>query len=158
MRNLDDIDIEMIELLRADARLSIPALARRIGIGRATAYNRFDRLVEEGAIERFTAVVTPAALGLHVAALVQINIDQKRWRKARDQLRRLPGVEWIGLTSGPFDIQMLIRCQDLGQLRDAVLERLHQIPEVISAQTFVLLDEPAPIRQGDQDAAGTPDF
>ena len=148
MGKLDDIDIEMIELLRADARLSVPALASRIGIGRATAYNRFDRLVEEGTIERFTAVVAPAALGLHVAALVQVNVDQGRWREARDQLRGLPGVEWIGLTSGPFDILMLIRCQDLDQLRDVVLEQLHQVPEVMSAQTFVLLDEPPPIRRG----------
>ena len=144
---LDEVDTEMIDLLRADARISVPALASRLEIGRATAYNRFNRLVEEGTIERFTAVVAPAALGLHVAALVQVNVDRGRWRDARDKLRGLLGVEWIGLASGPFDIVMLIRCQNLERLRDVVLEQLHQVPEVVSAQTFVLLDEPPPIRR-----------
>ena len=143
---LDDLDREMIELLCADGRMSVPALATRLGIGRATAYNRFERLTTTGVIERFTAVVSPRALGLGVAALVLVDVDQQRWREARSELGSLAGVVWIGLATGPFDMAILIRTTDLDHLRDVVLVGLHQLPAVNSAQTFVLLDEP-PVTQ-----------
>ena len=68
MIELDDIDQRMIDLLRADGRMTAPALAEQIGIGRATAYHRLDRLVDGGVIAGFTARVEPAAVGLTVAA------------------------------------------------------------------------------------------
>lgn len=55
-------------MLRHDGRLSIPALAERVGISRATAYSRFDRLVADGVISGFRAEVDPHRRGLSVAA------------------------------------------------------------------------------------------
>jgi DNA-binding Lrp family transcriptional regulator len=142
MRRLDTIDRQMIDILQTDGRISIPALGERLGISRATAYNRFDRLMADGIIEGFTARVSPEVLGLHVAALVLVNIDQDNWREARAALPGLPGVVWVGMATGPFDVAVLIRCEDLARLRDVVLVELHRIPAVTGAQTFVLLDEP----------------
>ena len=63
-----------------------------------------------------------------------------------------PFAPWASLSpsEGPsalaaeFDVVLLVRCEDLRQLRDVVLVRLHEIPAVTAAQTFVLLDEPSP--------------
>lgn len=139
---LDDVDRRMIDELRLDGRVSIPALAERIGVGRATAYSRFDRLVDEGVIRRFTAIVDPPSVGLQVAALVMVNVEQGRWRDVQAELGGLTGVEWIGLATGPFDFVLLVRCEDLTRLRDVVLVELHAVAGVGSAQTVVLLDEP----------------
>ena len=132
----------MIDELRADGRASVPALAEQLGIGRATAYSRFDRLVDDGVIQRFTAIVDPATLGLDVAALIMVNVRQGEWRAAQTQLAALPAVEWVGLATGEFDIVLLVRCEDLHRLRDVVLVELHAVPAVVSAQTVGLLDEP----------------
>ncbi len=143
MRELDEVDRQMIDELRRDGRLSVPALAERLDIARATAYTRFDRLVADGVIRGFTAVVDPVAVGLDIAALVLVNVAQESWREVQTQLVELPGVEWVGLATGPFDIVLLVRCQDLNRLRDVVLVQLHAVPGVTSAQTVVLLDEPS---------------
>ena len=147
MATLDHTDEQMIAELRRDGRVSIPVLAERLGIARATAYTRFDRLVDSGVIRSFTAVVDPARCGLHVAALVMVNVAQESWREAQTDLAAISGVEWVGLATGPFDIVLRIRCADLDELRDVVLVRLHAVPSVVSAQTVVLLDEP-PIAAG----------
>lgn len=142
MLTLDEIDRRMIDELRADGRVSVPVLAERLGIGRATAYSRFDRLVTEGVITGFTATVDPGAIGLDVAALIMVNVEQGQWRAAQTHLAALPAVEWVGLATGEFDIVLLVRCDDLHHLRDVVLVDLHAVPAVTSAQTVVLLDEP----------------
>ena len=142
MADLDSIDRQMIDILRRDGRASVPKLADQLGIARATAYNRFDRLVDEGVIDHFSAVIDPEAIGLGVAALVLVNADQAEWRQLQGELAALPHVEWVALATGPFDFVLLVRCEDLNQLRDVVLVGLHALAAVRTAQTVVLLDEP----------------
>ncbi len=141
MTELDDIDRRMIDLLRRDGRMSAPAIAEEVGIGRATAYSRFDRLVDSGVISGFSARVDPARIGLTVAALVLVNVRQGLWRHLRAELSSLPGVEWLGVATGRFDFVVLVRADSLAHLRDVALHELQQIEGVRSAETIVLLDE-----------------
>jgi len=138
---LDDIDRRLVTLLQDDARLAVNELARRAGIGRATAYARLDGLRSRGVITGFRAEVDPAAAGNGLAAYVFVDVEQQRWTQARAALVELPGLVHLSLTSGTHDAVLLVRCPDIDTLRDVVLVRLHEIPEVRSAQTLFVLDE-----------------
>ncbi|HEX6417926.1 MAG TPA: Lrp/AsnC family transcriptional regulator [Acidimicrobiales bacterium] len=138
---LDDIDRRIIAALVADGRLSVNELASRVGVSRATAYSRLDRLRTEGVITGFTATVDPAKIGHGVAALILINVDQNEWRAARDELLELPGVEYLAFTSGGFDMVALVRVGSIEELRDVVLDHLHGTTHVRSTQTVFVLDE-----------------
>ena len=140
--HLDDVDRRLIEALRADGRSSVNDLAGRVSVSRATAYQRLARLRRTGVIRRFTVDVDHRKLGLPIAALVLVNVVQHSWRGVGDRLRRLPGVEWMALSSGTFDYVLLVRAPDIDHLRDVVLDDLQSIPEIQSSQTLVLLDEP----------------
>ena len=140
-RALDDIDRRMLAVLVDAGRISINELASKVNISRATAYTRFDRLVADGVIASFRADVDPAALGLGVAALVLINVEQGAWPTARDKLSSLPGVEYVAMTSGEFDFVLLVRAPDIPALRDVVLYRLQGMKEVRSTETIFVLDE-----------------
>jgi DNA-binding Lrp family transcriptional regulator len=139
---LDDVDHRLVAALKADGRASVSELAGRISVSRATAYQRLARLRESGVIRRFTVDVDPRKLGLPIAALVLVSVVQHSWRAVGDSLRRLPGVEWLALSSGSFDYVVLVRAQDIDHLRDVILQDLQSIPQIQSAQTLVLLDEP----------------
>ncbi len=141
IRPLDPVDETIVATLRRDGRLSIPALAEEVGVSRATAYARFDRLCNSGVITGFSARVDPASVGLDVAALVLITVAQGIWRNLKDEVARLPHVEWLGLATGPFDFVVLVRARDLAELRDVVLEGILSLEGVKNAQTTVLLDE-----------------
>jgi len=141
MDTLDDIDRKMIDILRSDGRRTAPQLAADIGIGRATAYNRLDRLIDDGVITGFSAHVDHATTGKTVAALVLINVEQGRWRDLHVRLTDLPGVEWAGVTAGQFDYALIVRADSLDHLRDVALQELQQTDGVRAAQPIVLLDE-----------------
>jgi DNA-binding Lrp family transcriptional regulator len=149
--SLDPVDRRIIELLSEDGRMSVNELATRAHVSRATAYARLDRLQASGVITGFTVLVDPAKLGYSVAALVLVNVDQSQWRKVREAVLELPGIEYLAFTSGGFDLVLLVRLPDIQDLRDVVLVRLHDIPGIHSAQTIFVLDEaqirrvPAPI-------------
>ena len=151
---LDDVDRRLLRLLTEDGRVSVNELANRAHISRAAAYARFDRLRESGVITGFTATVEPEKVGLPVAALVLVNVDQAHWAQVRDDIQALPGLEFLAFTSGAFDMVLLVRVPDIHALRDVVLVRLHGIPHVRTTHTNFVLDEqrlPLPI-PGDEEA------
>ncbi len=138
---LDETDRRILHELVTDGRLSVNALAERASVSRATAYGRLKRLTDEGVITRFSAVVEPAKVGLPIAALILVNLEQHDWQTARDELAALPGLEYLAFTSGGFDMVLLVRVPDVVALRDVVLVRLHGSPHVRSTQTIFVLDE-----------------
>jgi DNA-binding Lrp family transcriptional regulator len=138
---LDDVDRRIVAVLQADGRLSVNELASRVGVARATAYQRLERLRSNGVITGFHAAVDPQAMGLQVTALVLINVAQGEWRHARDAIGAIPGAQYLALTSGGFDMVLLVRVPDVQTLRDVVLVQLHGLKEVRSTQTVFVLDE-----------------
>jgi DNA-binding Lrp family transcriptional regulator len=145
---LDEVDRRLLRLLAEDGRVSVNELAARAHISRAAAYARFDRLRANGVITGFTATLDAEKVGLPVAALVLVNVDQAHWPQVRDDLQALPGLEFLAFTSGSFDMVLLVRVPDIHALRDIVLVRLHSIPHVRTTHTNFVLDEqrlPLPI-------------
>jgi DNA-binding Lrp family transcriptional regulator len=138
---LDRIDRRILEVLRDDGRISIAALAERVGVSRANAYTRLLRLREEGVIEGFTARVNSRRMGLGIAALVLLSVRQPDWRALRNELVEMPEVEYCALTTGTHDALILVRATDVETLRDVVLERLQGLPMVQGTQTIFVLDE-----------------
>ncbi len=138
---LDATDRRILRELVTDGRLSVNALAERASVSRATAYARLKKLTDEGVITRFSAVVDPAKVGLPIAALILVNVEQHDWQTARDELAALPGLEYLAFTSGGFDMVLLVRVADVVALRDVVLVRLHGSPHVRSTQTIFVLDD-----------------
>jgi DNA-binding Lrp family transcriptional regulator len=138
---LDRIDRRILEVLRDDGRVSIAALAERVGVSRANAYTRFVRLRDDGVVEGFTARVNSRLLGLGIAALILISVRQPDWRALRAQLVEMPEVEYCALTTGTHDALILVRATDVETLRDVILERLQSLPMVQATQTIFVLDE-----------------
>lgn len=140
----DEVDRRMLEVLADDGRISVNALAKAVNVSRATAYQRLARMREAGVIRRFTVDVDPNKLGLPIAGLVMMSVEQHQWREVAEKVRRLPGVEWLAFTTGAFDFVALVRAADVDHLRDVVLGGFQSIEEIRSTQTLFLLDEPRP--------------
>jgi DNA-binding Lrp family transcriptional regulator len=141
MAAMDDIDRLIVEALRADGRLSMRALAERLRISRASAYARVARLEREGVITGYAALVDPVRYGYALSAYVYLDIAQRSWKSVRGQLLRIPEVDHVALVSGGHDILLRVRARDAVDLRDVVLTRLQEIPEVRATQTVLIFEE-----------------
>lgn len=138
---LDDTDRRIVAALRADGRLSMRALAERLHISRANAYTRVERLHREAVITGYTAVIDPQRYGCGLSAYVYLKISQHSWKTVREQVMAMPEVEHGALVTGDSDIVLLVRCRDASNLRDVILTRLQDMPEVLSTQTVLIFDE-----------------
>lgn len=138
---LDAVDRRIVAALRADGRLSMRALAERLHVSRANIYTRVERLHREAVITGYHATVDPQRFGLGVSAYVYLKISQASWKSVSAKLLQLPDVDHAALLSGEHDIVLLVRTRDTVTLRDLVLTRLQEMPEVLATQTVLIFDE-----------------
>lgn len=69
---LDQRNLTLLRLLRADARMSLSELARRIGMSAPAVRERLARLEEGGVIQGYRLEIDPRALGFPILAMVRI--------------------------------------------------------------------------------------
>jgi DNA-binding Lrp family transcriptional regulator len=141
MAPLDEVDRRIVAALRADGRLSMRALADRLHISRASAYARVERLERSGVITGYTTTVDPQRYGYGVSAYVFLKISQQSWKPVRERILAIPEVEQGALVAGEHDIVLLVRTRDAASLRDLILTRFHEDPDILSTQTELIFDE-----------------
>ncbi|MTD54373.1 Lrp/AsnC family transcriptional regulator [Amycolatopsis pithecellobii] len=139
--SLDDIDQAMLTELSADARISVRALADRLNISRANAYNRLERLTRDRVITGFSADIDPMRAGLGTSAYVMLTVEQTSWRTIEGGLRKIPYVEHIALVGGDFDVLVLVRTPDNAALREIVLEQIQAVEGIRSTRTWLIFEE-----------------
>lgn len=126
-RPLDRIDFAILRLLQNDARLSNKALAERVGLAPSSSLARVQRLVDEGVLSGFRAEVDPAALGLHLQAMVFVQLGTHGGSTIEDfrkQLWDLPEVIQLYHVGGAQDLLVHVVARDTDDLRRIVTDNI----------------------------------
>jgi Lrp/AsnC family transcriptional regulator, leucine-responsive regulatory protein len=89
---LDAINRQLLMELQAEPRISMSALARRVGMSAPAVTERVQRLEREGIITGYRVDIDPAALGLPVAAFVRIRPTAGQLPKLAELAASLPQV------------------------------------------------------------------
>ena len=92
---LDGIDRRILSALNEDGRLTINALAEKVGLSPSPCWTRVKRLEESGAIEKYVAVLNHRALGLDNVVFIEITLDKhddKLLDRFGEALTRIPEV------------------------------------------------------------------
>jgi Lrp/AsnC family transcriptional regulator, leucine-responsive regulatory protein len=136
----DDLDRRILTALGQDSRRSYADVASEVGMSTAAVHERVRKMVERGAIERFSLKVAPAAVGLHLTAFVAIRNDGGvHCRDISDRLRELDEVVELHSVAGEYDSLTKVRCASARALED-VLYRIKAIPGVLRTTSTVVLN------------------
>ena len=135
---LDDTDRRLLSALREDGRMPVAALARRLGIARATVTSRIDRLVESGTIIGFTVRVRDELDPLAVRAMTLIEVEGRTTDDVIRQLRGFPEIRSLHTTNGGWDLVAELGAETLAHF-DGVLGRIRSIDGVVNSETSLLL-------------------
>ncbi len=136
---LDQTDRTLISLLKNDARMPITSLAQNLGVSRATAQKRLDRLVESGVIRGFTLELSPSAEKDVIRAVMFIELQGQMTRGVVRALSNIPQITSLDSTNGTWDLVAHIEAQNLPQI-DSVLRAVRSVQGVTSSETCILLD------------------
>jgi DNA-binding Lrp family transcriptional regulator len=136
---MDDIDRDLIAILRTDARTPMATLAKRLGVSRGTVQNRINRLMSQGAILGFTLRLPPQSEPHRVRALMSLAVEGERASAVVAALRGIPEVEAVHTTNGRWDLLAELNAESLAAFSGA-LDHIRQIKGIATTETSILLD------------------
>lgn len=127
MRPLDDKDRQILDLLRADARLPLKTLAAKVGLARSTLRDRLSRLEADGVIRGYRADIEDG--GSNVAAYLFIRLKATPALDLIAFLKRMPEVRSCASLTGDVDL--------LVELAAGTTERVNAARDRISSHAAV---------------------
>jgi Lrp/AsnC family transcriptional regulator, leucine-responsive regulatory protein len=136
---VDAIDLQIIDLLRGNARMPYAELARQVGLSPPAVHERVGKLEATGTIRGYRADVTPEAMGLGVTAL--IGIAQQAGTEIDDvvaALRELPEIESCYFLAGDESFLLKARVGSMAALENLIV-RLSRTHGVARTRTTVAL-------------------
>jgi DNA-binding Lrp family transcriptional regulator len=142
---IDEVDLQIIRLLRSDARRSARAIAREISMSPGAVTERLSRLEESGVIRGYHADVDPEALGYRMRVMIFIQLDVNVPRSdTLDFLVEMKEIIAMYFVTGRWDLVVLGRVRSQEHLDQGVLNRLRQCPGFVRSETTLILERHAP--------------
>jgi DNA-binding Lrp family transcriptional regulator len=135
---MDSTDLQLVALLRENARVSVARLAQQLGVSRGTVQNRIDRLVDQRILLGFTVRTTPEAQPNRVRAMMMISVEGDRSDAILVALRGYPEVRALHTTNGRWDIVAELGTDSL-EAFDGALRSIRTIKGVGNSETSLLL-------------------
>jgi DNA-binding Lrp family transcriptional regulator len=135
---VDDLDRQLIALLRNDARASVAALAKTLNVARGTVQNRMARLLANGTIVGYTVRLKPDVDEQRIRAFTTVAVEGNQVDAVIRSLRGEPAVASLYSTNGRWDIVAELRADSL-EAFDRVLARIRLIAGISQTETSLLL-------------------
>ncbi len=135
---MDQTDHDLIALLRQDARMTVAALAARLGVSRGTVTNRIRKLEDQQVIVGYTVRLRPDATPERIRAWMGVMVEGNRTRRVVAGLLGEPGVVALHDTNGRWDLLAELEARSMGELSE-ILERVRLISGIRSTETSILL-------------------
>jgi Lrp/AsnC family transcriptional regulator, leucine-responsive regulatory protein len=140
---IDSFDAKILDTLAEDGRISITDLAARVGLSKTPCQVRFKRLVREGYIDGFKAVLNPAKIGLEHVAFAEVkltNTQEDALKRFNAAVKQIKEVEECHMIAGHFDYLLKVRTRDIHRYRHVLGELISTLPYVSSTSTNVVME------------------
>lgn len=136
---MDETDHQLLSQLRQDARLTVAALANKLGVSRGTVTNRIRRLEDDGIIVGYTVRLRPDVQRNEIKAWMSIAVEGNQTRSVIANLLGEPGVATLHDTNGRWDLLAELRAESLQELAK-VLERIRLLKGISNTETSIHLE------------------
>ena len=121
---LDEIDVQLLAELQADADRTNVELARLIGLSPAATLHRVRRLKESGVIRQVVARLDPGRTGFPLQVYLSVTLarhDARASRAFEAEVRAMPQVIAADWVAGETDAILLVAARDVADLQQVLL-------------------------------------
>ena len=140
---IDQFDRKIMEALSGDGRLSVTDLAARVGLSKTPCQLRLKRLLAEGYIDGFKAVIHPSKLQMEHIAFAEVRLThthEEALKAFNAAVKKVREVEECHMIAGRIDYLLKVRTTDIRRYRQVLGEKISSLPHVASTSTAVAME------------------
>ena len=137
--DIDDIDKRILEKLHENSRISYTDLGKEIGLSRVAVQARINNLIEKGIIEKFTTVINPTKIGIHVSAFFNVEVEPQYLEEVAEQLAEEHAVTSLYHMTGPSKLHMHGIFKNNQEMENFLTKKLYPMRGVVSVDCQILI-------------------
>jgi Lrp/AsnC family transcriptional regulator, leucine-responsive regulatory protein len=119
-RQIDEINLRILEELQENGRLTVAELGRRVGLSSPSVAERLQRLERDGVITGYHAEVDPRALGLALSVVIRIRPSPGQLENVAELAQRTPEVVECRRITGDDCYIAIAHVRDVQHLEDVI--------------------------------------
>ena len=144
---IDELDSRLIAEMRANPRVGLLEISRRLGVARGTVQARLAKLEARGVITGYGPEVDPVAMGYSIQAFVLLELAQGRLDEAAQVLDSTPEVVEADAISGPQDLLCRLVARDTEHLQE-IVNRILATAAIRRSTSYIVLSQQVKPRTG----------
>ena len=133
---MDEIDKEIIRILKQNGRATYSEIGKRVGLSEGAVRKRIKDLVDSGVIKKFTLKLALSE-GAEAIALVSVK-PLIPTSEISTELLKIPNVETVYEVTGEYDIAIIISAMNIAEVNECI-ERVRKIDGIIKTNTMIIL-------------------
>lgn len=137
---IDHFDRRIMDALAKDGRMSVTDLSAVVGLSKTPCQVRLRRLIADGYIQGFRAVLNPRKLGNDHVAFVEVKLSstvESALAAFNQAVLHTPEIEECHMIAGRFDYLLKVRTASISRYRQVLGEKISTLPHVASTSTSV---------------------
>ncbi len=141
---LDMIDLNIINNLQKNARISNVELSEKVNISPSACLRRVRELENRGVIKGYASLIEASTLELGVNVMVNVKLErqvEKALESFEKAIQEWPEVMETYLMTGDSDYYLRIVVKDLPAYEKFLMEKLTRLPGVASIKSSFALKE-----------------
>lgn len=135
---MDMKDIAIIEELKKNARKKVNEIAKEVNLPRTTTAERIKKMVKEGVIRKFTAVLNYEKLGMSIVAFILVSFipnPKISQRELARKIARIKNVHEVYIIAGEWDLLLKVRGKNMQEIGCLILDKLRSMEGVGKTMT-----------------------
>jgi len=133
---MDEVDKEIIKILKNDARAGYITIGKQVGLSEGAVRKRIKVLIDGGVIRKFTVKLTVAE-GAEAIALLSVNPSFPT-QEVSKRIQDIPNVETVYEVTGEYDIVAVINGMNVVEVNDCV-EKIRRVEGIMKTNTMIVL-------------------
>lgn len=124
-RDLDEIDVKLLNILQKNGRASIKELAKDVCLSSPAVSSRLERLEKEKYIVGYQAQIDPLKLGLYTKAFISLEVTPAQKKEFYPYIKQCKNVVECSCVTGDYSMMLEVLFENTMELDHFIGELQH---------------------------------
>ena len=136
--SMNNLDSQIIALLKRNARMSVTQMAQELAVSRVTIDTHIKKMEQSGVITGYTVKLGTEEFRHKVSGWILISVTANEEERAIEQLVNMPEITRLHTTNGKWDLAAEVQVLSLENF-ESTISRLRQAKGIMDTDTSLLL-------------------
>jgi DNA-binding Lrp family transcriptional regulator len=137
---MDEIDLNILKMLKQDSRVSLGKIAEKLGISKATVSRRISKMEDDDLISGFTLITNSTKLGL-MRALIGVEVAGSSLTEVIEELKKFDEIQNIFKVFGDHSLICEVYTKSVDSLYELIQSRILKVTSIQNVEVDILIEK-----------------